>query len=227
MLGGRFVEMTLRAGESWSAVVYIGHERSERRHVLVSLEPGDRRLTTRRGEWVRDCNGLLLTSDQSKATCDVMTPGELRLELAEQSASGQGFVQAQGRLSSGYGCGEAGRKSPPASPICDCLESVASRTSDRVGCGVDHAVRHVEVVRDDRKYERLAAGGLHVAGNRPHVIDRSGLCSDPSLGRRSSRDAATACPSRPATGSVCRNAGAWAGSVRIFCRTRTSASDVT
>ena len=54
VLGGRFVEMTLRAGTSgtaWSAVFYIGYERSERRHVLVSLEPGDRRITTRLGGW--------------------------------------------------------------------------------------------------------------------------------------------------------------------------------
>ena len=93
MLGGRFVEMTLRAGDSWSAVVYIGHERSQRRHMLVSFEPGDRRVTTRRGEWVRDRDRLLLTSDQLKATCDVMTPGELKLELAEQGASGQDFVR--------------------------------------------------------------------------------------------------------------------------------------
>jgi hypothetical protein len=37
VLGGRFVEMTLRAGTSgdtWSAVFYIGFERTERRHVL-------------------------------------------------------------------------------------------------------------------------------------------------------------------------------------------------
>jgi Protein of unknown function (DUF1579) len=93
VLGGRFVEMTLRAGESWSAVVYIGYERSERRHVLVSLEPGDRRVITRRGEWVRDSNRLLLTSDRSKATCEIAAAGELKLEFVEQGASGLDFVR--------------------------------------------------------------------------------------------------------------------------------------
>jgi hypothetical protein len=93
VLGGRFVEMTLRAADSWSAVFYVGYKRSERRHVLVSLEPGDRRVITRRGEWVRDCNRLLLTSDRSKATCEITATGELKLEFAEQGAFGQDFVR--------------------------------------------------------------------------------------------------------------------------------------
>jgi hypothetical protein len=53
VLNGRFVEMMLRtgaSGSSWSGVFYIGHERSERRHLLLSLEPGERRVKTRRGE---------------------------------------------------------------------------------------------------------------------------------------------------------------------------------
>jgi hypothetical protein len=99
VLNGRFVEMMLRTGagdSSWSGVFYIGHQQSERRHLLLSLEPGERRVKTRRGEWIRDCNRLLLVSDRSKATCDVMTPGELKLELAEQSLSGQDFVRFKG-----------------------------------------------------------------------------------------------------------------------------------
>ena len=78
VLGGRFVEMTLRAGtsgDSWSAVFYIGYERSERRHVLVSLEPGDRRVTTRLGDWRLEHDRLVLTSHQSRAVCDMTTPG--------------------------------------------------------------------------------------------------------------------------------------------------------
>ena len=94
---GRFVEMTLRTGglgDSWSAVFYIGYERSERRHVQVSLGPGDRRVTTRRGGWtLSDSNRLLLLSEQAKTTCDLTTPGELKLELEEQSASGHDFVR--------------------------------------------------------------------------------------------------------------------------------------
>jgi Protein of unknown function (DUF1579) len=96
VLGGRFVEMTLRAGTSgdtWSAVFYIGYERSERRHVLVSLEPGDRRVTTRLGDWRRDDDRLLLTSHQSRAVCDMTIPGQLKLELAEEPVPGREFVR--------------------------------------------------------------------------------------------------------------------------------------
>jgi hypothetical protein len=96
VLGGRFVEMTLRAGASgdtWSAVFYIGYERSECRHVLVSLAPGDRRITTRLGEWSIDNERLVLTSHQSRAVCDLTMPGRLRIELAEETASGAEFVR--------------------------------------------------------------------------------------------------------------------------------------
>lgn len=98
--------MTLRGGPSsdgWSAVFYIGYERSERRHVLVSLEPGDRRVTIRRGEWALDPDRLVLVSRhrnapaddyrQSRVVCDLQTPGELKLELAEENAPGQEFVR--------------------------------------------------------------------------------------------------------------------------------------
>jgi Protein of unknown function (DUF1579) len=96
VLGGRFVEMTLRAGTSgdtWSAVFYIGYERTERRHVLVSLEPGDRRVTTRLGDWRLENNRLLLTSHHSRAVCDVTVPGQLTLELAEELVPGTEFVR--------------------------------------------------------------------------------------------------------------------------------------
>lgn len=96
VLGGRFVEMTLRAGtagDSWSAVFYIGYKRSERRHVLVSLEPGDRRITTRLGEWTLEQDRLVLTSHQSRAVCDMTIPGQLTLELTEEPVAGQPFVR--------------------------------------------------------------------------------------------------------------------------------------
>jgi len=96
VLGGRFVEMTLRAdlgGDNWSAVLYIGHEHSERRHVLVSLEPGDRRVTTRRGDWTPGHDRLVLTSDQSSAICDMTAPGQLNLELSEEPAPGLSFIR--------------------------------------------------------------------------------------------------------------------------------------
>ena len=96
VLGGRFVEMSLRAGtggDSWSAVFYIGFERNERRHVLVSLEPGDRRVTTRLGEWNEDRDRLVLTSQQARAVCDTGTPGQLKLELSEEAAPGQEFIR--------------------------------------------------------------------------------------------------------------------------------------
>ncbi len=96
VLGGRFVEMSLRAGtggNSWSAVFYIGVERGERRHVLVSLEPGDRRITTRLGEWTHDRESLVMTSHQSRAVCDMSTPGQLKLELSDEAAPGQEFIR--------------------------------------------------------------------------------------------------------------------------------------
>ncbi len=96
VLGGRFVEMSLRGGDSgdtWSAVFYIGYERNERRHVLVSLEPGDRRVTTRLGDWRLENSRLLLTSHQSRAICDMTVPGQLLLELVEETVPGREFVR--------------------------------------------------------------------------------------------------------------------------------------
>jgi hypothetical protein len=96
VLGGRFVEMTLRAGASgdtWSALFYIGYERNERRHVLVSLEPGDRRITTRLGDWTLEQDRLVLTSQQSRTVCDMTIPGQLTLELKEEPAAGAAFVR--------------------------------------------------------------------------------------------------------------------------------------
>ena len=100
VLGGRIVEMTLRtktAGESWSAVFFIGYERNERRHVLVSLEPGDRHVSTRLGEWRAESDRLVLTSPQFRAICDMTTPGELGLEFTEESVPGQEFVRFKAR----------------------------------------------------------------------------------------------------------------------------------
>lgn len=96
VLGGRFVEMTLRAGASgdtWSAVFYIGYERNERRHVLVSLEPGDRRVTTRLGGWRLENGRLLLTSQQSRVVCDITVPGQLKLEIVEEAVPGREYVR--------------------------------------------------------------------------------------------------------------------------------------
>jgi len=103
VLGGRFIEMTLHAdasGEAWSAVFYIGYERSERRHVLVSLEPDDRRVTTRLGDWRREQGCLVLTSPQSRAVCDVTVPGQLKLELTD-AVAGREFVRFRADYRSG------------------------------------------------------------------------------------------------------------------------------
>jgi hypothetical protein len=96
VLGGRFVEMTLRAageGESWSAVFFIGYERDQRRHVLVSLDPGDLRVSTRLGEWKPEHCRLVMTGSKSRTVCDFAIPGALSLELAEEPAPGQEFVK--------------------------------------------------------------------------------------------------------------------------------------
>ena len=106
VLGGRFVEMTLRGGpmgDGWSALFYIGYERNERRYVLVSLEPGDRRVTIRRGEWSQDPGRLVLTSHtqngvagqdlRSHIVCDCRIPGRLKLELAERTEPDEEFVR--------------------------------------------------------------------------------------------------------------------------------------
>ena len=113
VLGGHFVEMTLRAvaaEDSWSAVFYIGHEQSERRHVLVSLEPGERRVTTRRGGWMTDSTRLLLKSEHARAVCDLTNPGELKLELLEESATGEEFV----RFRADYRTASAANAAAPA-----------------------------------------------------------------------------------------------------------------
>jgi Protein of unknown function (DUF1579) len=122
LLGGRFVEMTLRGGaegDGWSAVFYIGCERSERRCVLVSLEPGERRVTIRRGHWTPGADRLVLLSRhrntpseeyrQSRLVCDLATPGKLNLELAEGTSCGQEFV----RFKATYGSATAAAVSAP------------------------------------------------------------------------------------------------------------------
>lgn len=110
LLGGRFVEMTLRGGadgDGWSAVFYIGCEGSERRCVLVSLEPAEHRVTIRRGHWTPGADRLVLVSRhrntptdeyrQSRIVCDLATPGELNLELSEGIGCGQEFVRFKGK----------------------------------------------------------------------------------------------------------------------------------
>jgi len=113
VLGGRFVEMTLRAGDIWSGVFYIGYEQSERRHVLVSLEPGDRRVTTRRGQWSAERDRLVLTSQRARAVCDLATPGELRLEFSEEMAPGKTFVRFKAEYRSAVAAEVIAKPSPP------------------------------------------------------------------------------------------------------------------
>jgi hypothetical protein len=124
VLGGRFVEMTLRGGrdsDGWSALFYIGHERSERRYVVVSLEPGDRQVTIRRGEWIHDPGRLLLTSRgkpgeeprRSRVLCDVRTPGTLKLELAEEGVSGEEFVRFSAHYRAAQASPAAATPRPP------------------------------------------------------------------------------------------------------------------
>jgi hypothetical protein len=94
--GGRFVEMTVAGGtggDGLSAVFYVGHERAERRHVLVSLALGDRRVTTRLGEWTWDTNRLVMMSDQSRVVCDMAAPGRLTIELSEEIVPGHSFTR--------------------------------------------------------------------------------------------------------------------------------------
>ena len=91
---------------------YIGYERGERRHVLVSLEPGDRRITTRVGDWRLEQGRLVLTSHQSRAVCDMTMPGHLRLELVEEIATGGEFV----RFSADYRMAAAPVMVKPALP---------------------------------------------------------------------------------------------------------------
>jgi hypothetical protein len=115
VMGGRFVEMALRAGDSWSAVFYIGYERTERRHVLVSLEPGDRRVTTRRGGWCPEGDRLVLTSQRCRTVCDLAVPGELRLELADELAPGHEFVRFRAEYRMAVDA-EVTAKAPPRQP---------------------------------------------------------------------------------------------------------------
>jgi hypothetical protein len=81
-------------------VFYIGYERSERRHVLVSLEPDDRRVTTRLGDWRCEQGCLVLTSPQSRAVCDVTVQGQLKLELTDV-VDGREFVRFKADYRSG------------------------------------------------------------------------------------------------------------------------------
>jgi hypothetical protein len=84
-------------------VIYIGYERGDRRHVLVSLEPGDRRVTTRAGQWAPEGDRLVLTSDQCRAICDLSTPGQLTLEFSEEPIPGREFIRfrAEYRVTAG------------------------------------------------------------------------------------------------------------------------------
>jgi len=125
VLGGRFVEMTLKGGLSGdgpSALFYIGHERDERRYVLVSLEPGNRQVTIRQGEWWPDPGCLILIShaqpgggqaNSMRVVCDCRTAGELKLELREQPASGEEYL----RFRAEYRTAEVARVPPVPRPL--------------------------------------------------------------------------------------------------------------
>ena len=95
VLGGRFVEMTLRStgGDSWSAVFYIGYESTGRRHLLVSLDPGEQRVRTCRGEWHADADRVVLVSDESRTVCDLGNPGALRVEWFEEADQEPKFLR--------------------------------------------------------------------------------------------------------------------------------------
>ena len=96
VLGRQFVQMTLRLGDAvsnWSAVFYVGHEDQQRRHVLVSVEPGDNRMTVRRGEWTADRGKLVLTTQDMRVVYDISVPGNLSLELVDRSRRGNGVAQ--------------------------------------------------------------------------------------------------------------------------------------
>ena len=95
VLGGRFVEMTLRStgGDSWSAVFYIGYETSGRRHLLVSLDPGEQRVRTCRGEWHADADRVVMLSDESRTVCDLGNPGALRVEWFDEGDKERKFLR--------------------------------------------------------------------------------------------------------------------------------------
>ncbi len=125
VLGGRFVEMTLRAGTSgdtWSAVFYIGYERSRAaaRARLARAWRSPRHDAARRVE-ARE-RSPVLTSQQSRAVCDMAVPGQLTLELAEEPAAGQRVRALQSGVSDGGCTGdrEAGAAAR-ASALRDCV----------------------------------------------------------------------------------------------------------
>ena len=61
--------------------------------MLVSLEPGDRRVTTRLGDWRLEKDRLLLTRSPVTRGVDMTVPGQLTLELAEEPVPGREFVR--------------------------------------------------------------------------------------------------------------------------------------
>ena len=99
VLGGRFVEMTLRAADvadAWSAVFFVGHDRGERRHVLVSMDSGDHRATMRLGDWTGHSDHMLLTNEYGRARCEVTPSDVLRVQLVELAGPGEEFVRFSG-----------------------------------------------------------------------------------------------------------------------------------
>jgi hypothetical protein len=110
VLGGRFVEMTLRAKEiadAWSAVFFVGHDRGARRHVLVSLDSGDHRVTMRLGDWTGHPDHIVLTSEHGRARCEVTSADVLKVQLVEHAGPGEEFIRF---------AGDYRRASPETSP---------------------------------------------------------------------------------------------------------------
>ncbi len=95
VLGRRFVEMILRStnGERWSAVFYIGFEASGRRHLVASLDPGEHRARTCRGEWHAEPDKVVLLSDESRTVCDFGNPGALRVEWFDERDRQRKFLR--------------------------------------------------------------------------------------------------------------------------------------
>ena len=95
----------------------------------------------------------------------------------------------------------------PISRLIMVAVKLASDLDGEIGDPVDGRGREREVVGEDRESQQLAVARLHVARQRPHVRDRSGL--DPRIALRARPPHAVATvPSLPATaGSPGRRRG--------------------
>ena len=99
-----------------------------------------------------------------------MTPGELKLELEEQTASGHDFVRFKADYRPAIAAVDRATRFTTDTPIRHRVANPARRTRASSAAASTTLLGTLTVVRDDRKHQGVTIGCLDVSGNGPDVV---------------------------------------------------------